>query len=151
MIEAHVTPPDPEPLPRTTFVQPDGRRIHVYGEVRGTPPADAPRSEPTALHMRRDELSASWVAVSPARNVRPHSSAPSGSGAVPGSPAEAGRKLQGLEVLVDRRAAALRDEARAMYALLAAQKQAPVVEPALPVPELVPRPEPVPEPAPVED
>lgn len=78
----------PEPLSRTTFVQPDGRRIHVYGEVRGSPPADAPRSEPTALHLRRDELSASWVAVSPARNVRPHSSAPTGRGTVPGSPAE---------------------------------------------------------------
>jgi UDPglucose--hexose-1-phosphate uridylyltransferase len=78
----------PEPLARTTFVQPDGRRIHVYGEVRGAPSADAPSSEPTALHLRRDELSASWVAVSPARNVRPHSSAPTGSGAIPGSPAE---------------------------------------------------------------
>jgi len=78
----------PLPLPRTTFELPDGRRIHVYGEVRGVPPADAPRSEPTALHMRRDELTASWIAVSPARNVRPHSSAPSGSGTVAGSPAE---------------------------------------------------------------
>jgi len=80
--------PEAIPLPRTTFVQPDGRRIRVYGEVRGRPPVDAPRSEPTALHMRRDELSASWVAISPARNVRPHSSAPSGRGTVPGSPAE---------------------------------------------------------------
>jgi UDPglucose--hexose-1-phosphate uridylyltransferase len=85
---APASPPEPLPLARTTFVQPDGRRIHVYGDVRGRPPVDAPRSEPTALHMRRDELSASWVAVSPARNVRPHSSAPSGSGTVPGSPAE---------------------------------------------------------------
>lgn len=80
--------PEPLPLHRTSFAQPDGRQIHVYGEVRGRPPADAPRSEPTALHMRRDELSASWVAVSPARNVRPHSSAPSGRGTVAGSPAE---------------------------------------------------------------
>ena len=78
----------PLPLRRTTFAQPDGRRIHVYGDVRGRPPGDAPRSEPTAIHLRRDELSASWVAVSPARNVRPHSSAPSGGGTVPGSPAE---------------------------------------------------------------
>jgi UDPglucose--hexose-1-phosphate uridylyltransferase len=77
-----------EALSRTTFVRPDGRRIHVYGEVRGAPPPDAPRSEPTAIHLRRDELSAAWVAVSPARNVRPHSSAPTGSGVVPGSPAE---------------------------------------------------------------
>jgi UDPglucose--hexose-1-phosphate uridylyltransferase len=80
--------PEPLELPRTTFVQPDGRRIHVYGEVRGTPAPDAPRAEPTSLHLRRDELSASWVAVSPARNVRPHSSAPTGSGTVPGSAAE---------------------------------------------------------------
>lgn len=78
----------PLPLPRTSFELPDGRRIHVYGEVRGVPLADAPRSEPTALHMRRDELTANWIAVSPARNVRPHSSAPSGSGTVAGSPAE---------------------------------------------------------------
>ncbi len=77
----------PLPLPRTTFVQPDGRAVHLYGEVRGAPPADAPRSEPTALHLRRDELSASWVAVSPARNVRPHSSAPNAGGTMPGSPA----------------------------------------------------------------
>jgi len=80
--------PEPLPLQRTTFIQPDGRHIHVYGEVRGTPHPDAPRSEPTALHLRRDELSATWVAVSPARNVRPHSSAPTGSGTIPGSPAE---------------------------------------------------------------
>jgi UDPglucose--hexose-1-phosphate uridylyltransferase len=76
-----------EPLPRTTFLRPDGRRIHVYGEVRGAPLPGAPRAEPTALHLRRDELSGSWVAVSPARNVRPHSSAPSHRGTVPGSPA----------------------------------------------------------------
>ena len=80
--------PAPIPLPRTTFELPDGRHIHVYGAVRGVPPDDAPRSEPTALHMRRDELTGSWIAVSPARNVRPHSSAPTGRGTVPGSPAE---------------------------------------------------------------
>ena len=89
-----VAPADPgpagpglAPLPRTTFLRPDGRRIHVYGEVRGAPLPDAPHAEPTALHLRRDELSGSWVAVSPARNVRPHSSAPSNRGTVPGSPA----------------------------------------------------------------
>jgi UDPglucose--hexose-1-phosphate uridylyltransferase len=76
------------PLPRTDFELPDGRRILVYGEVRGAPPPDAPRSEPTALHMRFDELSASWIGVSPARNTRPHSSAASASGTLPGSPAE---------------------------------------------------------------
>ena len=75
-------------LPRTDFDLADGRRILVYGDVRGAPPADAPHSEPTALHMRFDELSASWIAVSPSRNLRPHSSQPTGSGTLPGSPSE---------------------------------------------------------------
>lgn len=78
----------PLPLTRTDFSLPDGRLIHVYGEVRGAPPADTPRSEPTALHMRFDELTASWVGVSPARNARPHSSTGSSRGTVAGSPAE---------------------------------------------------------------
>jgi len=78
----------PRDLPRTTFVAPDGRRIHVYGEIRGAPSVDAPRWEPAALHLRRDELSAAWVAISPARNERPHRSAPTDIGVVLGSPAE---------------------------------------------------------------
>ena len=76
------------PLLRTTFELPDGRRIHVYGDVRGGPSADHPAMDPSGLHMRRDELSASWIAVSPARNVRPHRSVPGGPRAIPGSPAE---------------------------------------------------------------
>ena len=87
-IRASVIAPEPLELPRTTFVQPDGRRIHVYGDVRGAPAAGAPRSEPTALHLRRDELSGTWIAISPARNERPHRSAPTDTGTVPGSPAE---------------------------------------------------------------
>jgi UDPglucose--hexose-1-phosphate uridylyltransferase len=83
-----VSEPHPIHLPRTTFDLSDGRRIHVYGEVRGGPPADPPAMEPSGLHLRRDELSASWIAVSPARNVRPHRSAPGGSRAIPGSPAD---------------------------------------------------------------
>ena len=79
------------PLPRHTLLRPDGRHVLVYGELRGALPANAPRSEPTALHMRFDAITASWVAVSPARNTRPHSSAPSGSGTVPGSPAARNR------------------------------------------------------------
>ncbi len=78
----------PRDLTRTTFVADDGRRIHVYGEVRGAPSPGAPHSEPTALHLRRDELAAAWVAISPARNERPHRSAPTDTGTVPGSPAE---------------------------------------------------------------
>jgi UDPglucose--hexose-1-phosphate uridylyltransferase len=60
-------------LPRHTFEGPDGRRLHVYGELRGRPGADWPRVEPAALHLRFDRLSATWIAFSPARNVRPHS------------------------------------------------------------------------------
>jgi hypothetical protein len=82
-----VSEPHPIPLPRTTFYLPDGRRTHGYGEVRGRPPAVSPAMDPIGLHMRRDELSASWIAVSPARDVRPHHSSPSGSRAIPGSPA----------------------------------------------------------------
>ncbi len=92
MTEPSIAAPEPDRLPlpllRTAFDLEDGRRILVYGEVRGAPPPDAPASEPTELHMRFDELSASWIAVSPSRNVRPHSSAPTKSGTVPGSPAE---------------------------------------------------------------
>jgi UDPglucose--hexose-1-phosphate uridylyltransferase len=83
-----MTAQDPLPLPRTDIALPDGRSIRIYGEVRGAPPADAPRSEPTALHMRFDQLSASWIGVSPARNTRPHSTQASSSGTVAGSPAE---------------------------------------------------------------
>ncbi len=83
-----VSEPHPIPLPRTTFNLPDGRRIHVYGAVRGTPPPRLATVESTGLHMRRDELSASWIAVSPARNVRPDRSDTSVSGVIPASPAE---------------------------------------------------------------
>lgn len=76
---------DPLPLPRKTFVRADGRRIHLYGDVRGKPSAEAVHPEPTSLHLRRDELSASWVAISPERNVRPHASAPSMRRMRPGS------------------------------------------------------------------
>jgi hypothetical protein len=80
-----LTAQDPLPLPRTDIALPGGRSIRVYGEVRGAPPADAPRSEPTALHMRFDQLSASWIGVSPARDTRPKSTQASSSGTVAGS------------------------------------------------------------------
>lgn len=59
-----------------------GRCLRVYGELRGQPPVDMPAAEPAALHQRYDPLTDSWVAISPARNVRPHTSLPS---AAPGS------------------------------------------------------------------
>jgi len=79
------------PLSRHTLVGPDGRRLRVYGELRGGLAAGAPRSEASALHLRWDAITASWIAVSPARNVRPHSSAPSRTGAVADSPAARNR------------------------------------------------------------
>ena len=60
------------PLPRTTFVSSEGRHLHVYGEVRGRPGPDWPKVEPAALHRRFDALGGAWIAISPARNVRPH-------------------------------------------------------------------------------
>ncbi len=52
-----------------------GRYLLVYGELRGSPPpADDPTVDHSRLHKRLDRLTASWVAVSPARNVRPHTS-----------------------------------------------------------------------------
>lgn len=62
-----------DPLPRHTFEGPDGRRLHVYGELRGRPGEDWPRVQPAALHRRLDRLTDTWVAFSPARNTRPHS------------------------------------------------------------------------------
>ncbi len=63
----------------------DGRRLYVYGPLRGTldeSQAAAPAAEgPTGLHLRHDALTDGWVAISPARNTRPDASAaPGGSG-----------------------------------------------------------------------
>jgi len=64
-------------LARHDFVSVAGRYLRVYGELRGQPPVDLPAVEPAALHQRHDALTDSWVAISPARNVRPHTSQPS--------------------------------------------------------------------------
>jgi UDPglucose--hexose-1-phosphate uridylyltransferase len=72
------------PLERHELRHRDGRRLFVYGELRGTleaePAADrigeqGPSAEPpgdAGLHKRLDRLSGAWIAISPARNVRPH-------------------------------------------------------------------------------
>ena len=63
---------------------PDGRHLYIYGELRGRLQADRPTAEPAALHQRRDLLTDAWIAFSPGRNVRPHTStAPDGPGALP--------------------------------------------------------------------
>ena len=85
----------PVRLPRTDVPLPDGRTIRIYGTVRGATPETMARREPADLHLRRDELTATWIAISPARNLRPHRSGAARVGpsevampAVPGSPAE---------------------------------------------------------------
>lgn len=52
----------------------DGRRLFVYGQLRGDLAGDSlgPVELP-ALHQRYDALSDTWVAISPARNRRPNS------------------------------------------------------------------------------
>ena len=50
----------------------DGRRLFVYGDLRGDLAGDViDPVELRDLHQRRDSLSDTWVAISPARNVRP--------------------------------------------------------------------------------
>jgi UDPglucose--hexose-1-phosphate uridylyltransferase len=61
-------------LPRHTLVGRDGRQLHVYGELRGTIGPDWPMVQPAALQQRLDRLTGTWIAFSPARNTRPHSS-----------------------------------------------------------------------------
>jgi UDPglucose--hexose-1-phosphate uridylyltransferase len=46
----------------------------VYGDLRGTIGPDWPAVQPAALQERFDRLTATWIAFSPARNTRPHSS-----------------------------------------------------------------------------
>jgi UDPglucose--hexose-1-phosphate uridylyltransferase len=58
-------------LPCHSFVSGEGRRLHVYGALHGRPGPDWPRRETGKLHRRFDMLSGAWVAITPARNVRP--------------------------------------------------------------------------------
>lgn len=61
-------------LARHTFLELDGRHLYVYGELRGRPDGgELAAPPPAALQQRYDLLTGTWIAVSPARNVRPHS------------------------------------------------------------------------------
>ena len=71
-------PPAVLELGRHDFVAADRRRLIVYGDLRGRPAAARAESEPVALHKRLDLLTATWIAVSPSRNVRPHSGVDAG-------------------------------------------------------------------------
>lgn len=63
----------PGVLPRHELRRGDGRRLYVYGPLRGSLPVpDIARSDgAAAIHKRLDILTDSWIAVSPARNTRP--------------------------------------------------------------------------------
>jgi UDPglucose--hexose-1-phosphate uridylyltransferase len=62
-----------EPLPRHDLRHADGRGLWLYGAYDGgTLPTTADPSEPSAIHLRHDALTDRWVAISPARNTRPH-------------------------------------------------------------------------------
>ncbi|GGI03526.1 galactose-1-phosphate uridylyltransferase [Egicoccus halophilus] len=71
-------------LDRRVLEHPGGRRLYVYGELRGQLPTDGARSEPPPqLHRRLDPLTGTWVAVSPARNARPQTPPRPGSADAP--------------------------------------------------------------------
>jgi UDPglucose--hexose-1-phosphate uridylyltransferase len=60
-------------LSRHTLVHPDGRRLLVYGELRGDLEEEAPGAAgaAAAIHKRLDVFTESWVGIAPARNTRP--------------------------------------------------------------------------------
>ncbi|HWE80721.1 MAG TPA: hypothetical protein VG265_03650 [Gaiellaceae bacterium] len=73
----------PLSLERHELRHSDGRRLLVYGPLRGRLPdrkADA-EVETVGVHRRLDVFTGSWVVISPARNVRPAESGPAPDGA----------------------------------------------------------------------
>jgi len=75
-------------LERHDLVTTGGRYLLVYGDLRGRAPTEEdPAADPSRLHKRYDRLTAAWVAVSPARNVRPHASLDARCPLRPGGPA----------------------------------------------------------------
>ncbi|MFA9432231.1 galactose-1-phosphate uridylyltransferase [Egicoccus sp. AB-alg2] len=75
---------DSPALPRHTLRHPGGRRLYVYGELRGSlDDRPAAAAEPPQLHMRLDALTGTWIAVSPARNTRPQTKPVAGSADAP--------------------------------------------------------------------
>ena len=73
-------------LARHTLRHADGRALYVYGALLGGLPGEsdtAPAGHDVALHQRLDLLTGEWVAISPARNTRPQTSADAPSAATP--------------------------------------------------------------------
>lgn len=63
-------------LPRHELFHADGRRLLVYGSLRGA--LDDERvtiDEPPTIHKRLDEFTGQWIGIAPARNTRPLDSA----------------------------------------------------------------------------
>jgi UDPglucose--hexose-1-phosphate uridylyltransferase len=61
------------PLPRHVLVHSDGRRLLVYGELRGSLDEEGPGAagEGAEIHKRLDVFTDAWVGIAPARNTRP--------------------------------------------------------------------------------
>lgn len=73
-------------LARHDLVHPDGRAFAVYGELHGTLDGQPADHDVSALHLRWDRATASWVAISPARNTRPGGVAGAASDRAPSCP-----------------------------------------------------------------
>jgi UDPglucose--hexose-1-phosphate uridylyltransferase len=58
-------------LLRRTLRGPDGRELHLYGNTVGALSSAWPRQEYGALQLRHDMATDTWIALSPARNLRP--------------------------------------------------------------------------------
>ncbi|HEY7397850.1 MAG TPA: galactose-1-phosphate uridylyltransferase [Gaiellaceae bacterium] len=63
-------------LPRHELFHADGRRLLVYGALRGGLDGEhAAADEPQTIHKRLDEFTGAWIGIAPARNARPLESA----------------------------------------------------------------------------
>ena len=64
------------PLERHELRHRDGRRLLIYGDLRGSLDREPAHGGPDAasLHKRLDRLTNAWIAVSPQRNTRPNAS-----------------------------------------------------------------------------
>jgi UDPglucose--hexose-1-phosphate uridylyltransferase len=58
-------------LTRHELYHADGRRLLVYGPLRGSLEDRPGAEEPQAIHKRLDVFTGAWVGIAPARNARP--------------------------------------------------------------------------------
>ena len=62
-------------LARHELFHADGRRLLVYGALRGSLDGEPAADPPQAIHKRLDPFTGAWVGIAPARNARPLDSA----------------------------------------------------------------------------